>query len=162
MSLDKKMKDMEALQKKLASMQKTLSKDIINELKKLMRDNPKIEAVRWTQYTPHFNDGDVCEFGVHGPLILFDETIHPRADKEDYYNQNYVDAGPYGDYDDKFFKEKSDIINFEDIKVLEKATDDVVELFQKLESTDMATAFGDGVQVTVTQSGIEVEDCDHD
>src|SRR5689334_1109830 len=27
--------------------------------------NPKVEAIRWTQYTPHFNDGDPCTFSLH-------------------------------------------------------------------------------------------------
>lgn len=27
--------------------------------------HPDIYAFRWTQYTPYFNDGDTCEFGVY-------------------------------------------------------------------------------------------------
>lgn len=45
---------------------------------------PEVEAVRWEQYTPYFNDGDVCEFGVREPRIKFVGE----------------DAG--GDYDDGF------------------------------------------------------------
>ncbi len=160
MGLKEKLKEMEDLQKKLQSMQKTLSKDILNELKELMQNNPLIEAIRWNQYTPHFNDGDVCEFGVNGPEIRFCETVQPR--KEDDYNDNFMDAGPYGDLDDDFFKKKSDIINHKEMKALEKATKEVLNMFEKLQTTDMETAFGNGVQVTVTQSGVEVEDYEHD
>ena len=27
--------------------------------------NPDVTGIGWTQYTPHFNDGDPCEFSVH-------------------------------------------------------------------------------------------------
>ena len=26
---------------------------------------PEVESIFWTQYTPYFNDGEACEFGVH-------------------------------------------------------------------------------------------------
>jgi hypothetical protein len=29
--------------------------------------NPEVEAVKWAQYTPYFNDGEPCEFTVHDP-----------------------------------------------------------------------------------------------
>ena len=30
---------------------------------------PDAADIRWTQYTPHFNDGDACTFSVHEPEI---------------------------------------------------------------------------------------------
>lgn len=36
---------------------------------------PRIGAVRWTQYTPHFNDGEPCVFSVHDPEFLRAELI---------------------------------------------------------------------------------------
>lgn len=33
---------------------------------------PEIKKIQWTQYTPHFNDGDACEFGVHEPSFLLE------------------------------------------------------------------------------------------
>ena len=40
----------------------------------LFDKHPKLEAVSWTQYTPYFNDGDVCEFAAHTDYltVLFD------------------------------------------------------------------------------------------
>ena len=31
--------------------------------------NLDIEEIRWTQYTPYFMDGDVCEFSINSPEI---------------------------------------------------------------------------------------------
>jgi hypothetical protein len=40
---------------------------------------PKVQGVKWTQYTPHFNDGETCVFSVHEPDLI-DE------DGEDHYS----------------------------------------------------------------------------
>ena len=51
-----------------------------------------VESVRWRQYTPYFNDGDVCEFSIYaGEDYGFVELkSHP-----DHENENY--GGPYFD-----------------------------------------------------------------
>jgi hypothetical protein len=65
---------------------KTLQEQI-NELNNQMREKSKelmkeafrdflgkydevVENIYWTQYTPHFNDGEACEFGVNDVFIL--------------------------------------------------------------------------------------------
>lgn len=30
---------------------------------------PEVEAVRWEQYTPYFNDGDACEFRIYDASV---------------------------------------------------------------------------------------------
>ena len=40
-------------------------------IKNLIIDS-SIQAMVWVQYTPFFNDGDTCEFGVGEPFIIFD------------------------------------------------------------------------------------------
>lgn len=161
MGLKEKLKQIETLESKLASVKKSVSKEIMGDLKQIMIDNPLLEGIRWTQYTPHFNDGEPCVFEVNDLSVRFDESVQPRI--EDHYDDNFIITGPYGEIDDEFFKEKSDIFNFKEIKTLQKATKEVELLFEKLrDSTNMAEQFGDGVQVTVTKSGVEVEDYDHD
>lgn len=42
---------------------------------------PDILRVEWVQYTPYFNDGDECHFGVHEVnIVLFD----PNELNDDY------------------------------------------------------------------------------
>jgi hypothetical protein len=45
---------------------------------------PDVFAVRWTQYTPHFNDGEPCVFGLHGIYVF--PTQEASEDKENEYN----------------------------------------------------------------------------
>lgn len=76
----------EKLLKTLKMEHKTLQEQI-NELNAQMREKSKelmkeafrdflskydevVENIYWTQYTPHFNDGEACEFGVNDVFIL--------------------------------------------------------------------------------------------
>lgn len=36
------------------------------EAKRIFDATPVYDRITWSQYTPYFNDGDVCEFRVHG------------------------------------------------------------------------------------------------
>jgi hypothetical protein len=36
---------------------------------------PCVRAVQWTQYTPYFNDGDLCYFSVNEALIALNEDF---------------------------------------------------------------------------------------
>src|SRR5688572_125580 len=47
-------------------------------LKELLAAHPKIEAVKWTQYTPYFNDGDPCVFSVNEPDFKL-AGVEPKA-----------------------------------------------------------------------------------
>lgn len=42
-------------------------------------ESPRIEAVRWSQYIPYFNDGDVCEFSAHEPAFKVNDR--PGSDE---------------------------------------------------------------------------------
>jgi hypothetical protein len=159
--IQKRLDEVDKLKKQLVSTEKSIGKDIMKELKKLMTDNPSLEAIKWQQYTPSFNDGDVCEFGTHGPYFKFDETILPR-DKED-EDSGWIVGGEYGDIDKDFFTNKSDILNYKTITSLKKAVEEVENLFEKLSTLSaLQDMFGDGIEVTVTRSGVETEEYDHD
>lgn len=56
----------------------------IEELAPIMQavlDDPTIVEFGWTQYTPYFNDGDVCEFGVNTPWY---RTVEDSDDHDEY------------------------------------------------------------------------------
>lgn len=52
-------------------------------------DDPYFTAFGWRQYTPYFNDGDVCEFGVYGFWIKTrdDTTVNVREAVEARYKE---------------------------------------------------------------------------
>ena len=59
----------QALKTKIAESRKQLeqtAKEAFTEMtKEFFEENPDLLAFGWTQYTPYWNDGDVCEFSAH-------------------------------------------------------------------------------------------------
>lgn len=135
--------------------------------------DPSIIEFGWTQYTPHFNDGDPCEFGVGSPWFRtaenaaetpadedgeFDdddtwqlelssnETLGGRARTWDSEERIYI----YGDY------AGPDEARYDRCLALDKALDG--EEFDEV----LLAAFGDHAQVTVKKDGIKVDFYDHD
>lgn len=99
--------------------------------------NPTVKAVKWTQYTPHFNDGDACTFSVHEPeFAVTDEEL--KEPSEEWQSSWSVEG-----------EQKKSLTEFEsDFYALE----DVFQL-----------AFGDGFRVIVARDGgVEAEEYDHD
>lgn len=48
---------------------------------------PEVEAVRWEQYTPYFNDGDVCTFSANDVSIKFTGK-DTGGDREDGFSED--------------------------------------------------------------------------
>ena len=60
-----------------------------------------LAAVRWEQYTPGFNDGDICEFGVRTVSLTSDKEaadawLEDETGDEDEFNYYAYDS--YGTY----------------------------------------------------------------
>ena len=127
--------------------------------------HPKIKGFSWVQYTPYFNDGEPCEFGVSvddaGMLISTkdtDEWIHG-------YQVTYYQRNKNGGYNWKLPKllneEYRDYITIEEMNCfqqdLHEFAKDVLYPFEK----QIQALLGEG-RVIVTPLAIEVEDYDHD
>lgn len=108
----------------------------------LFEAHPEAQAVRWTQYTPSFNDGDPCVFQVNSPeatgvVIIADEEY----DDEEDWHEAWDGEGAHP---------------------LSAVADQVEKFFEDIDDV-MHEAFGDGVQVTVQRNGtITVDDYCHD
>lgn len=124
---------------------KTLGRGTIkNTLDEFFNNHPEIEALRWRQYTPHFNDGEACMFSVG--LIY----VRPVGTDED------DNSGDYGDgfkeqYD---FDEKKHKSLIEDMKKVDN-------IFTALEEA-LLVCFEDHVIVTAYRNKIETEEYEHD
>src|SRR5665213_2589816 len=151
--LNIRLKSIDNLRTKLKSAEKSAAKDIMEMLKTLMKSNPQLLGLRWNQYTPHFADGDVCEFSVNGPEFKFVDAVNPQENKdendEDYYDESWVDSN---DIDKEWFDKKTDILNHKEISALKKTTKEVYRTFEKLMimESELQDMFGDGYQITVT------------
>ena len=57
--------------------------------------HPILNAIYWTQYTPYFNDGDPCTFGVNDLFFRATGIPDPNADTEwadAYYYESELNA----------------------------------------------------------------------
>ena len=104
---------------------------------------PAVTAVGWTQYTPHFNDGDACEFGLHG----FYATTKAGVDFAE-VSSLYDDEDPHG---------------FADSYSLKGATKEALAQLERSADSDIfETAFGDHAMVIATPAGFHVNEYSHD
>lgn len=112
-------------------------------LKEFLKQNPEIKAIGWSQYTPYFNDGEECVFGVG-------ELNYALAEGFDEENIN----GEGWDY--SFYKQPPSISESS-----WKALKDLNQVLQGCED-QLQDAFGDHVQIIVTTKGVEVTEYEHD
>lgn len=151
-AFDKLLDEQRELQKKFQTTAQALFKETTKEF---FDKNPNVTAIVWTQYTPYFNDGDTCEFGVR------DATFTNAPDP---------DSVRWGEYegDEEVAADGSEIfawecwgdapagLNVEMCKAFDR-------MIQSPEMEDVMKAmFGDHVKVVATREGFDVDDYDHD
>lgn len=119
-------------------------------------DLPHVVALKWMQYTPYFNDGEPCTFGIYDARIVFDFGLEDGGDWDD---------GSYGVFD--LFEYTSR--DYRDRK-FEVEGHDTTEHYKALEAFDNSDRwervaqlnFGDHAEVTATKAGFDVEYYEHD
>jgi len=135
-------------------------------MKEIFEQFPEISLLVWEQYTPYFNDGDECTFGVHEIRVNFKtESISELGLKV------VSDHDPEGyDYDDTFdtwdmYKGygKDAVFVSERVKEIYNVLNELNAIFgsEGFRPT-LKDMFGDHVRVIVTPNKITVEDCEHD
>jgi hypothetical protein len=138
------------LMKKKAALEAELAehgKDALNdEFKVFFKAHPECVGLRWSQYTPYFNDGEECIFRVNEFYLKMTNTPEDEGDDGD----GYEDTFAYGD--NKARKES------EPFKSAAKA----VRQLERIDKDVFKIAFGDHVQVTATRDGFEVEEYEHE
>jgi len=100
---------------------------------------PDCVAVRWTQYTPYFNDGDECRFRVGDPSLRMVDTSEDAGDYEDGFEERY----------------KNETKPFQ---AAIKAADKICNIDKEI----LKLSFGDHCRVTATKEGFEVEEYAHE
>jgi hypothetical protein len=121
------------LQKKMETEGKALLRQ---EFTKFFDANPSITELRWTQYTPYFNDGGVCSFSVNNFTFKATDETSKYEDE----NDGFIDTWGRSKHTAMVKAFDNDV-----------SDDDVFE-----------AVFGDGVRVTATRDGFEVEEYEHD
>jgi hypothetical protein len=124
------------------------------EFKEFFKKVPEVKVIKWTQYTPYFNDGDPCEFSVYG--ITFS-----NAEGDEVFNVSTW--GEYGGKQKGIFAFEGTYYIPDELKKREEQIKEMESLLHNGAMEEVLEAtFGDHVQVTVTAKGIDVDDYEHD
>ncbi len=123
----------------------------ISELEPLLSavvNHPDVKALRWTQYTPYFNDGEPCEFGL-GEITVLPAGLSPLEEYE----------GGIGENEDNFVDHYYDEFPQSALTAFKS----LVEAFHSYQFNDaLLELFGDHATVTIWPGKtIEVEFYEH-
>lgn len=133
---------------------------LVEEMAKGIFDTfPCVRAIRWTQYTPYFNDGDPCYFKLHEARIALNEDFMKSL-------QASEKQCLYECHDDfmEFSYRLAEHPNTPAAQVLKKIEEALGEFQGVLNdlSEAMEEVFGDHQQITITRDGTEAEEYSHD
>lgn len=171
---------MQAGLRELRGEQESLSKKIREKAKEMFNQfsgtvftaHPKLVGFSWSQYTPHFNDGDECVFGANTgePHIQFGDE-----EELDYFSFSTTERvltgkqvparfQPFGTSTPRMTDEYKSVPKVHTPEELEKnaAFEAVREFLGNFGNDDFKSMFGDHVEVTVTDKGVSVDGYDHD
>lgn len=129
---------------------------------------PELTVVKWTQYTPYFNDGDECTFRVNSATFSNAPDPENVSTYGEYEGEHYVyEEGEdpeedqvrvwlygedcYGDCDHDMPREYA-----KPFKAFERMLQD--DSFEGV----LKAMFGNHVKVSITRNGIDVSEYDHD
>jgi hypothetical protein len=184
------------LRKKIADAKKTMEETakglFIDMATDLFNDNPDLVSFGWTQYTPYYNDGDVCTFRCHGDYptvsMIVDGDVwsydsnrgdllvngHEQESSDELVRKfqslgvdEFKKGGKTYAYDKKTNTVTVDgkrVPTYEENDRVFDALEKKVGAFMRnFEAEDMLVMFGDHAQVTVTRDGnVEIEEYQHD
>lgn len=177
-----------AIREQMSLQYDTVFRDVT---KQLFSKHKALKIIQWTQYTPYFNDGDVCNFGINeiSYSVEYPEGIDGSTTDFDTHFDSYDGAfvgEPPSDFtyrDAADYKRDPKATNaswkryaadtvdaFEEIcKKYDKdeliALSDDMALFRKMVNDNqsfMEMMLGDHVLVTVTKNGVFTSEYDHD
>lgn len=157
----------EALNEKI----KNNSKDLFKAFSKdVFEQHPVLVGFNWRQYTPYFNDGDECIFeartdypGVRftdGDESEYDEW-YPGKDHYSYEKTGKKKVYSWGGSSDELAMVLNDKATPEEHQKLAAVTA-VKSFLDNFDDDTLKAMFGDHQKITVTASGVEAEDYDHD
>ena len=142
-------------QQELRAEFQTKTQAVFKESLKIFFDmNPGVSALKWVQYTPYFNDGAPCVFSVY-------DVYFTNAEGNELENVSVW--GEYEGEDENIWVEYYKEALRDKEGVCASSCAFISNMIQSSEMVDiMEEMFGDHVCVTVTRSGIDVDNYIHD
>lgn len=150
--------------KKIQKMKEEVQKLAQDEFKKSMKEIfvliPSLKAIAWTQYSPHFNDGDECVFSVNSVAALsfiptrtaydYEEMLQEMDEDDEGIDENAYAISDYSSFNEKALN-KNELAAIKNVLNFIESND---ELMQDL--------YGNHVEVIFSQDDLQVNDYDHD
>lgn len=133
-------------------------------LQDLLERNPVVKAVQFTAYTPYFNDGEACVWGLGEIYVGIPADLPENAEAT--YNVNEEVRWDYRDDDD--YDDVTDSIDglnyYSAWGCPDSLKDQIKAVTDEIENTDSLIRDGlpDHIRVVVTEKGMTIEDYDHD
>lgn len=132
-----------------------------------------VHSFGWAQYTPYFNDGDPCTFGMNGLWVYAVEDVKGVEDEDQLYDllhewkYDYEGSPAFGYSDSKYRKTtgygRNELPNPNYDPRYGEAYEACQAIYSALSDNDLALdLFGDHVEVTFSAEGVDVEEHDHD
>lgn len=113
------MSKIDEILEKITGLQKALEEEGRKELGALFdgyfERHPDVECIRWNQFTPYFNDGEECIFGIHEIYLGFRSDTLTERQLKDY------------DSDDVLVSE-DDELDYSEVELHEAEEDDAAYL----------------------------------
>lgn len=125
----------------------------------LLRRYPIIQEIWWTQYTPHFNDGSPCTFGIGYLYVKIGDINYQLSDYDDKMTAEEYDND---DLDEETWAKRLTPEELqEQYPQMVKELTDLQEALQILKDV-VYERFGDHQKVIANRDGITTEDYEHD
>lgn len=159
--ISKMLSSIEKEKEKIKKKENNIAKSLIKELKNIIKSSDMIKTIRWTQYTPYFDDGNPVVFSVNNVMFEF----YPETN--DMLSRNrvtiYEHFVPEWDLP-KLLIENTDIVNHEHLLKLKELTTEIIKIHDNLQdlTEPLYEIFGDHAEVLLTKDGIDVKTLDHE
>lgn len=160
---------------------------LLKKAKELFDNFEELEEFTWTQFTPHFNDGDPCEFRVNELVYLIEDYDEEYPDENPYfyttedlnryekYLENSIENGGKTDRSTGWLTDTSIMVEIKRAKdclennknmgnKFKTLTKDFEDFFRTLDEDILRSSYGDGVRVTFrrNEEKPEIDEYDHD
>ena len=163
MSFEQKLEKLKERQSQISDIKKQvldLSSGIFEDFYKYIFEKyPTLESFGWSQYTPYFNDGDTCIFSVNTDYISVNDECVDEAKWS-----SEVNVLNWGNWNRelKVYEGRVEEPNPNYDPVLTAASNEITNFLGNFDNDFYLSKFGDHAEITVTKSGVDISDYDHD
>jgi hypothetical protein len=147
--------------------------------KDFFEKHPEATSIVWVQYTPYFNDGDACTFGVRDMELRVDSSKMEEDVRVKLENDGHDFDGGYGygdacaskiisafeDNESNQRYKRRGVTTLRDLTANEQLLltdfDELISACHQIPDV-LEMVFGDHMEITATADGFQVEEWSHD